>query len=52
MSRFGGFDGLEVALLGKVGGCSIGREVGGAGLSCGGVKFFSEEGKQGRPPGL
>ena len=52
MSRFGSFDGLEVALLGEVSNCSFGREVGGAGLPCGGVKFFSEEGKQGGPPGL
>ena len=47
MSRFGGLDGLEVALLGEVSGCSIGREVRGVGLPCGGVKFFSEEGKLG-----
>ena len=52
MSCFDGFDGLQVALLGEVGGCSIGREVGAAGLPGGGVKFFSEEGKQGGPPGL
>ena len=49
---FGGFNGLEVALLGEVGGCPVGREVGGAGLPCGGVEFLSEEGKQGGPPGL
>ena len=52
MSRLGSFDGLEVALLGKVGNCSVSREMGGAGLSCGGVKLFSEEGERGRPPGL
>ena len=52
MSRLGGFDSLEVALLGEVGSCTIGKEVRGAGFSCGGVKFFSEEGKQGGPPGL
>ena len=52
MSRLGGFDGLEVVLLGEVGGCSVGRVVGGAGLFRGGVEFFSEEGKQGGPPGL
>ena len=52
MSRIGGFDSLEVALLGDVGGCTIRGEVSGAGFSCGGVEFFSEEGKQGGPPGL
>ena len=52
MSHLGSFDGLEVALLGEVGGCAIRREVRGAGLSCGGVKFFSEEGEQEGPPGL
>ena len=52
MSRLGGFDGLEVALLGEVGGCTVSREVGGAGLPCGRVEFLSEEGKQGGPPGL
>ena len=52
MSRLGGFDGLEVALLRQVGGCSIGREVGGAGLRCGAVEVFSEKGEQGGPPGL
>ena len=52
MSCLGGFDGLELAFLREVGGCTIGREVGGAGLPCGGVEFLSEEGKQGGPPGL
>ena len=52
MSRLGGFDGLEVALLGEVGGCTVGRVVGGASLSCGGVEFLSEEGEQGGPRGL
>ena len=52
MSHFGGFDGLEVALLGQVGGCSIGREVRGAGLPCGGVKFFLRRESWGGPPGL
>ena len=51
MSCLGGFDGLEVALLREVGGCTVGREVGGAGLTCGGLEFRSEEGKQGGPPG-
>ena len=40
MSRLGGLDGLEVALRREVGGSSVGRVVGGAGLLCGGVKFF------------
>ena len=52
MSCLGGFDGLEVAFLREVGGCTVGREMGGAGLPCGGVEFLSEEGKQGGPPGL
>ena len=52
MSRLGGFDGLEVALLGDVGRCTIGREMRGGGFSCGEVEFFSEEGKQGGLPGL
>ena len=52
MRRLGGFDGLEVALLGEVGGCSVGRVVGGEDLLCGGVEFLSEEGTQGGPPGL
>ena len=52
MSHLGGFDGLKVALLGEVGGCTVSREVGGAGLLCGGVEFLSEEGKQAGPPGL
>ena len=51
MSRLGGFDALEVALLGEVGSCSIGREVGGPGLSHDGVEFYSAEGKQGGPRG-
>ena len=52
MGCLGGFDGLEVALLREVGDCTVGREVGGVGLPCGGVEFLSEEGKQGGPPGL
>ena len=52
MSCLGGFDGLEIALLREVGGCTVSREAGGAGLPCGGVEFLSEEGKQGGPPGL
>ena len=52
MSCLGSFDGLEVALLGEVGSCMMSREVRGAGLSCGGVEFFSEEGEQGGPSGL
>ena len=45
MSCLGGFDGLEVAFLREVGVCTVGREVGGVGLPCGGVEFLSEEGK-------
>ena len=45
MSYLGGFNGLEVAFLREVGGCTVGGEVGGAGLPCGGVEFLSEEGK-------
>ena len=52
MSRLGSFDGLQVVHLGKVGSCTISREVRAVGLSCGGVEFFSEKGEQGRPPGL
>ena len=52
MSCLGGFDGRVVAILGEVGGCTISREVRGAGFSCGGVECFSAEGKQGGPPGL
>ena len=52
MSCLGGFDGLEVALLREVGGCTVGREVGGAGLPRGRVEFLPEEGKEGGPPGL
>ena len=52
MSCLGGFDGLEAALLREVGGCTVGREVGGAGPPCGGVELLSEEGKQLGPPGL
>ena len=52
MSCLGGFDGLEIALLREVGGCTVGREVGGAGLPRGRVEFLSEEGKQGEQPGL
>ena len=52
MSRLGGFAALEVALLGEVGGCTIGREVREAGFPCGRVELFSEEGKQGGPQGL
>ena len=44
MSCLGGFDGFEVAFLREVGGCMVGREVGGAGLPCGGVEFLSEVG--------
>ena len=46
MSRLGGFDGLEVAFLGEVGGSTISGEVRGGGFSCGGVEFFSEEGEK------
>ena len=52
MSCLGGFDGLEITLLRDVAGCTVGREVGGAGLPRGGVEFLSEEAKQGGPPGL
>ena len=52
MSCLSGFDGLEVAFLTEVGGCTVGREVGGAGLPCGRVEFLSEEGKQGGPAEL
>ena len=52
MSCLGGFDGLEVGLLREIGGCTVGRELGGAGLPCGEVEFLSEDGKQGGPPGL
>ena len=52
MSCLGGFAGFEVALLGQVGGCTVGGEVGGAGLPCGGVEFLSAEGKQGGPSRL
>ena len=52
MSCLGGFDGLEVALLREVGDCTVGREVGGAGLPHRRVEFLSEEEKQGGPPGL
>ena len=52
MSCLGGFNGLEVAFLREVGGCTVSREVEGAGLPCGGVEFLYEEGKQGGPPGL
>ena len=52
MSCLGGFDGLEVALLREVGGCTVGREVGEAGLPVGRVEFLSEEGKPGGPPQL
>ena len=45
MGCLGCFDGLEVAFLREVGGCTVGREVGGASLPCGGVEFLSEEGK-------
>ena len=45
MSCLGGYDGLEVAFLREVGGCTVGREEGGASLPCGGVEFLSEEGK-------
>ena len=52
MSCLGGFDGFEVAFLREVGGCMVGREVGGAGLPCGGVEFLSEKGKQGDHQGF
>ena len=52
MSCLGGYDGLEVVLFREVGGCTVGREVGGAGLPRGRVESLSEEGKQGGPPGL
>ena len=52
MSCLGGFDGLEVALHGEVGSCTVGRVLGEAGLPCGGVVFLSEERKQGGPRGL
>ena len=52
MSRLGGFNGFEVSPLGEVGVCAISRQVGEASFACGGVKLFSEEGEQGRPPGL
>ena len=52
MSRLSSSDGIEVALLGEVGSCTVSGEVRGAGLSCGGVEFFSEEGVEGGPPGL
>ena len=52
MSHLGGFDSLEVALLGEVGSCTISREVRGAGFSCGRVELISEEGKEGGPPRL
>ena len=52
VSSLGGFEGLEVALLGEVGNCTIGRQVRGVGFACGGGEFISEEGKQGGPPGL
>ena len=45
MGCFGGFDGLEVAFLRDVGGCTVAREVGEASLPCGGVESLSEEGK-------
>ena len=52
MSRLGRLDGFEVSRLGEVGIRAISREVGGAGFSCGREKLLSEEGEQGRPPGL
>ena len=42
MGRLGGFDDLKVALLGEVGGCTVSREVGGAGLPCDEVEFLSD----------
>ena len=45
MSRLGGFNGSEVSPLGEVGVCAMGRQVGGAGFSCGRVKLLSEEGE-------
>ena len=52
MSCLGGIHGLEVAHFREVAGCTVGREVGRAGLPRGRVEFFSEEGKEGGPPGL
>ena len=52
MSRLGGLDGFEVFPFGEVGICAISRQVGGAGFSHGGIKLLSEEGEQGRAPGL
>ena len=52
MGRLGSFDGFEVTPLGEVGIRVIGRQVGGQGFSCGGVKLLSEEGEQRRPPRL
>ena len=52
MGRLGGFDGFEVSPLGEDGACAVSRQVGGAGFSCSGVELLSEEGEQGRPPGL
>ena len=52
MSCLGGFDGLEVAFLREVGGFTVGREVGGAGFPCGGVKFLSEKGSRGAHQGF
>ena len=45
MSRLGGLDGLEVGFLREVGGCTVGKEEGGAGLPSGGLELLSEEGK-------
>ena len=52
MGCLGGIKGLEVALFGEVGGCTVGWEVGGAGLPCGCVELVSKERKLGGPPGL
>ena len=52
MGCLGGLEGLEVALLREVGGCTVGREVGGAGTPRGRVEFLSEDAEQGGPPGL
>ena len=52
MSRHGGSDSREVVLLGEAGACTVKRQVRGAGISCGGVQFFSKQGNQGGTLGL
>ena len=47
MGCLGSFDGREVAFLRVVGGCTVSREVGGAGLPCGGVEFCSKRKSRG-----